>query len=186
MRQGRVVVVSVISIILSQWAGMAWLSSEFSSKRVDRSISNVRDSLAEINHRLKSVEEMQLAKVVSVNPAANTVTMDQSILQSTLRDIVAGELEKISPSLSADYEKTASANAYAGEPSYVSPEQAFTQSQVIMQDAIQSGEWGVRHTAEMTPLVGNLTPEQRAELTEQYIGALERGEVSPTDMPPPL
>jgi hypothetical protein len=186
VRQHKVLIVSIAVLVLSQWFGLIWISAQISKKKVTAENVQMQSALEELNANIKRIEELQFTKAVAVNSNANTVTMDQSILQNTLRDIVASELERVSPSLSVEYAQKTKSAAYAGDEAYLEPEQAFMKSKVIIQDAIQYGAWDVKHTAEMAPLVNSLTQEQRKELTEQYMGALSRGEIEPTDVVPPL
>lgn len=186
MHQNRIVIVAVVVIVLSQWPGMIWLSSRIPSINATDSTGDLQNILSEINFRLKSVEEQKFSTLAKVDPEANTVTIDQSLLQVTLREIVADELDRISSSLSAEYTNSTPGTAYVGETTQMAPEQAYTQSAAIIQEAIQYGEWDGVRTAQMAPLVNNLTQEQRIALLEQYHAAVNRGEIKMTGMVPPL
>jgi hypothetical protein len=186
MRMQRELVIAVAIVVLSQWIGLVWLAGQSSPRPAVGNSESMERALTEMRSQLLRIETLQATKVATVNPEANTVTMDQSILQNTLREIVADELNRISPSLSAEYTNTPRGTAYVGETTHMEPEQAYSRSSAIIAEAIQVGEWDARHTAEMAPLVNNLTQEQRIELLEQYHGALNRGEIKMTGLVPPL
>ncbi len=186
MRVQKELVIAVAVIILSQWVGLVWLAGQSSPQSVANDNKSLERAVADMRAQLKRIETLQVARVATVNPEANTVTMDQTILQDTLREIVADELSRISPSLSAEYTNTPRGTAYVGKTTYMEPEQAFSRSSAIIQEAIQYGEWDAKHTAEMAPLVNNLSQEQRIQLLEQYHAALNRGEIKMTGLVPPL
>ena len=186
MQQQKFFISTIAVLIFSQLVSVVWLTGKINSSKNTSSDARIQNALIEMTAQLKRVEELQYTRVATVNPNTNTVTMDQSNLQSTLRNIVAEELDRISPLLKSEYTTAASATAYAGNAPYVGSGQAYLQSQAIMQEAIQYGEWDEKHTAEMVPLVSSLSPEQRIELTEQYMDAMRRGEIKPTDLAPPL
>lgn len=186
MRVQKEWVIAVAIVVVSQWLGLIWLAAQTTPQPVTDNSKRTERALAEMRSQLSRIETLQVAKVATVNPEANTVTMDQSILRDTLREIVADELNRISPSLSAEYTNTPRGTAYVGKTTYMEPEQAFAQSSAIIEEAIQYGEWDAKHTAEMAPLVNNLTQEQRIQLLEQYHAALNRGEIKMTGLVPPL
>ncbi len=186
MFQKKDFIIAVTVIVVSQWAGQIWLANRVPSGTNSSDGSRLENAVAEMGYQLERIESLQSARIATVNPAANTVTMDQSMLQDTLRDIVADELAKVSPSISAEYANTTYGTGYVGETSHMQPEQAYAQSETIMQEAIQYGEWDGDHTAAMAPLINNLTQEHRIQLLEQYTEALNRGEIKMTGIAPPL
>lgn len=187
MRLPKELIVAVAVVVLSQWASQAWYASQISFHPAMNDSSKLMEiAVAEMRQQLLRIETLQATKMVAVNPEANTVTMDQSVLQDTLRGIVSDELARISPSLSAEYSNTMQGTAYIGETTYMEPEQAFAQSSVIIQEAIQSGKWDAQHTVEMAPLINNLSQEQRIQLLELYHAAVNRGEIEMTGIVPPL
>lgn len=178
----------LVVVVLSQWLGQIWLAGHISPQQVVQENNGVENAMAEMRYQLQRIESLQAARVATINPETNTVTMDQSLLQNTLRDIVADELAKVSPAISAEYSNSTPGTSYVGETTYMAPEQAYEKSAAIIQEAIQYGEWDGRYSDQMSGLVNNLTHEQRIQLLEQYHGAVNRGEIKITGMvpPPPL
>jgi hypothetical protein len=182
----RELILALAVVVISQWAGQVWLVSHASPRPVDDDNKGIGRALIEMGNQLQRIEAMQTVRMATVNPEANTVTMDQSMLQDTLREIVADELDKVSPALSAEYGNLTPGTAYVGKTTQMAPEQAYAQSAAIIQEAIQYGEWDGERSAQMAPLVNNLSQAQRIELLEQYHGALNRGEIKMTGIVPPL
>jgi DNA-directed RNA polymerase specialized sigma24 family protein len=186
MFKQKELIVIVVAIVLSQLAGQIWIASKVTTQSSSNNDKGLEIALINMSEQLSRIEALQAAKVAVVNPGANTVTMDQSILKDTLREIVADELERVSPKLSAEYVSKAQGSAYVGDTPYMQPEQAFEQSQAIIREAIQYGELSGEKAAEMAPLVNSLTEKQRIQLLEQYHGALSRGEIKISGIVPPL
>jgi hypothetical protein len=119
MRLQLELVVSVTAIVLSQWVGQVWLASHMSKQQVVVDNTDIASELSEMHYQLQHLDALLAAKVVTVNPGANTLTVDQSMLQDTLRNIVADELNKVSPALSAEYSNTPIGTAYVGKTTYM-------------------------------------------------------------------
>lgn len=79
----------------------------------------------------------------------------------------------------------------AGEPAPATSEQqlqvqahAVATSEAIIEQAVSAGVWTRADTEALMPQLGNISPEQRLALVEEFYAAINRQELTLKDFPP--
>ena len=112
---------------------------------------------------------------------------DSDLLRAAVREVVREELRDFIRE-ARGYER-APGSANAADQTAIDPKlnaEALTQAGRIVDQALARKTWTMEDNTMLIRHVGGLTPAQRIALTEKLLGAINRQEVKPMDILPPL
>jgi len=112
---------------------------------------------------------------------------DSDLLRAAVREVVREELRDFIREARGHERAPGSANA--ADQKVFDPKlnaEALTQAGRIVDQALARKAWTTEDNTMLLPHVGGLTPSQRIALTEKLLGAINRQEVKPMDILPPL